>query len=145
YPRRVSGTLIAAKHRGAPEVMCLHANMRALILGLFNRGNSAMSDGMAPGCDAAWLGGPGPHAAAGGADRSWPAPDARRPPQLVLGGFGLLAAVLQYQSFMSTGASAVMLAESAQGTRAVIAGPVTCSARLIDHHVVVLNAIFATI
>jgi hypothetical protein len=103
-----------------------------------------MSDGMAPGRDAAWLSGPDPHAAADRAYRSWAAPDPRRRLQLVLGGFWLLDAVLQCQSFMFTRACARMLAESAQGNPAVIAGPVTWSARLIDHHVVVLNAIFAT-
>src|SRR5689334_11490100 len=104
-----------------------------------------MSDGMVPDRDAAWLSGPGPHAAADRAYRSWAAPDPRRRLQLVLGGFWLLDAVLQYQSFMFTRAFARMLAESAQGNPAVIAGPVTWSARLIDHRVVVLNAIFATI
>ena len=104
-----------------------------------------MSDGMVPGRDATWLSGPDSRAAADGAYRSWAAPDARRRLQLVLGGFWLLDAVLQYQSFMFTRAFARMLAESAQGNPAVIAGPVTWSARLIDHHVVVLNAIFATI
>ena len=63
----------------------------------------------------------------------------------MLGGIWLLDAVLQYQSFMFTGAFARMLAESAQGNPAFIAGPVTWSARLIDHHVVVMNAVFATI
>jgi hypothetical protein len=95
-----------------------------------------MSDGLAPGRDVAWLSGTG---------RSWAPPDPRRRLQLVLSGFWLLDAVLQYQSFMFTRAFARMLAESAQGNPAVIAGPVTWSARLIDHHVVVLNAIFATI
>ena len=38
-----------------------------------------------------------------------------------------------------------MLAGSAQGNPGVVAGPITWSAHLIGHHVVVLNAIFATI
>ena len=38
-----------------------------------------------------------------------------------------------------------MLAGSAHGNPAFVAGPITWSATLIDHHVVVLNAIFATI
>jgi hypothetical protein len=38
-----------------------------------------------------------------------------------------------------------MLAESAHGNPGVVAGPITWSASLIGHHVVVLNAIFATI
>jgi hypothetical protein len=120
-----------------------------------------MSDGIASGRDAAWLSGPGtawpgpgaraakPEAGADapsdGAYRSRAALDPRRRLQLVLGGIWLLDAVLQYQSFMFTRAFARMLAESAQGNPAFIAGPVTWSARLIDHHVVVMNAVFATI
>lgn len=38
-----------------------------------------------------------------------------------------------------------MLAESAQGNPAVIASPITWSASIIGHHLVVLNAVFATI
>ena len=120
-----------------------------------------MSDGIAPGRGGAWLSEPGagwlgPGAPPGGAEagadaphdgtyRGWAASDPRRRLQLVLGGIWLLDAVLQYQSFMFTGAFARMLAESAQGNPAFIAGPVTWSARLIDHHVVVMNAVFATI
>ncbi len=117
-----------------------------------------MGDGIASGHGAAWPGPglDGPGRPSGAADtgsrtageaayRTWAAPDPRRRLQLVLGGLWLLDAVLQYQSFMFTTAFARMLAESAQGNPAVIAGPVTWSARLIDHHVVVLNAIFATI
>jgi hypothetical protein len=120
-----------------------------------------MSDGIASGRDAAWLSGPGtawpgpaaqsaePEAGADapsdGAYRSRGALDPRRRLQLVLGGIWLLDAVLQYQSFMFTRAFARMLAESAQGNPAFIAGPVTWSARLIDHHVVVMNAVFATV
>jgi hypothetical protein len=78
------------------------------------------------------------------ADSSAP-PDWRRRLQLVLAGIWLLDAVLQYQSFMFTKAFAQMLGGTAAGNPAVIADPITWSARLIGNHVVVMNAIFATI
>jgi hypothetical protein len=53
--------------------------------------------------------------------------------------------VLQYQSFMFTKAFAQMLGGTAAGNPAVIADPITWSARLIGDHVMVMNAIFATI
>jgi hypothetical protein len=73
------------------------------------------------------------------------APDQRRRLQLVLAGIWLLDAVLQYQSFMFTKAFAQMLSATAAGNPAVIADPITWSARLIGNHVVLVNAIFATI
>ncbi len=79
------------------------------------------------------------------ADEQWAAPDWRRRLQLVLAGIWLLVAVLQYQSFMFTKAFAQMLAGTASGNPAVIADPITWSARLIGDHVVATNAIFATI
>jgi hypothetical protein len=114
-----------------------------------------MSDGIAAGGGAARLSGPetgwagpgagspdtGSGAAGPSTDRGWAGPDLRRRLQLVLGGIWLLDAVLQYQSFMFTRAFARMLAESAQGNPAFVAGPVTWSARLIGHHAVVMNAI----
>jgi hypothetical protein len=72
-------------------------------------------------------------------------PDQRRRLQLVLAGIWLLVAVLQYQSFMFTKAFAQMLGGTAAGNPAVIADPITWSARLIGNHVMVVNAIFATI
>jgi len=51
---------------------------------------------------------------------------------------------MQYRSFMFTKAFAQMLAGTAPGNPAVIAGPVTWPARLIGHHVVVAKATFAT-
>ena len=120
-----------------------------------------MSDGIVTGSGATWLSGSGDAWHGSGAPsheteagsrtagdnthRGWAAPDLRRRLQLVLGGIWLLDAVLQYQSFMFTRAFAQMLAEAAQGNPAFIAGPITWSARLIDHHVVVMNAVFATI
>lgn len=79
-----------------------------------------------------------------GLQGSWTAPDSRRPLQLALGGLWLLDAVLQYQSAMFSRAFPQMLAATAQGNPAVIAGPITWSARLIDHHMA-MNAVFATI
>src|ERR1700677_5100016 len=76
---------------------------------------------------------------------SWAAPDSRRVLQLALAGLWLLDAVLQYQSAMFSRAFPQMLADAARGNPAVIADPITWTARLIDHHVVAMNAIFATI
>jgi hypothetical protein len=75
----------------------------------------------------------------------WVAPDARRLLQLALGALWLLDGVLQYQSVMFTKAFAHMLADSAQGNPALIADPITWSARLISQHVAPMNAGFATI
>jgi len=73
------------------------------------------------------------------------APDARRMLQLALAGVWLLDGVLQYQSFMFTKAFGQMLAATASGNPGVIASPINWDARLIEHHAVALNAIFATI
>ena len=56
----------------------------------------------------------------------------------------MLDGILQFQPSMFTKSFPDMLAESAHGNPGVVAGPITWSASLIDHHVVVLNAIFAT-
>jgi len=72
-------------------------------------------------------------------------PDHRRRLQLLLAGIRLLDAVLHYQSFIFTKASAQMLCGTPAGNPAVIADPINWSARLIGNHVVVINAIFATI
>jgi hypothetical protein len=72
-------------------------------------------------------------------------PALRRRLQLVLAGIWLLDAVLQYQSFMFTKAFAQMLGATAAGNPAVIADPISWSARIVGNHVVVMNAIFATI
>jgi hypothetical protein len=75
-----------------------------------------------------------------------PAPSGwRRRLQLVLAGIWLLDGVLQYQSFMFTKPFAQMLGSTAAGNPAVIADPITWSARLIDSHVMGMNAVFATI
>src|ERR1700749_453269 len=71
--------------------------------------------------------------------------DARRALQLVLAAIWLLDGVLQYQGFMFTRGFNQMLAGTADGNPAVIAKPITWDATLIDHHLVLFNAIFATI
>src|SRR2546429_1185362 len=83
--------------------------------------------------------------AADAADAGIVALDARRKLQLALAVIWVLDGILQYQPSMFTKSFPDMLAESALGNPAVVAGPITWSASLIDHHVVVLNAIFATI
>jgi len=74
-----------------------------------------------------------------------PALDARRALQLVLAAIWLLDAVLQYQGFMFSKGFNQMLAGTASGNPAVVAKPITWDATLIDHHMVLLNSIFATI
>jgi hypothetical protein len=86
-----------------------------------------------------------PREAGAGLHGSWAAPDTRRVLQLALAGLWLLDAVLQYQSAMFSRAFPQMLADAARGNPAVIADPITWSARLIDHHLVAMNAIFATV
>jgi hypothetical protein len=71
--------------------------------------------------------------------------DARRALQLALAGIWLVDAMLQYQSVMFTKAFGQMLAASADGNPAAIASPIRWDATLIEQHVVLLNAVFATI
>jgi len=71
--------------------------------------------------------------------------DARRALQLVLAGIWLLDGVLQYQPAMYTKAFGQMLAGTAAGNPAAIARPITWQASLLDHHLVLLNTVFATI
>jgi hypothetical protein len=80
-----------------------------------------------------------------GLQGSWAAPDSRRLLQLALAGIWLLDAVLQYQAAMFSRAFPHMLAAAAQGNPAVIADTIAWSARLIDHHLAAMNAVFATI
>jgi hypothetical protein len=74
-----------------------------------------------------------------------PSLDARRALQLVLAAIWLLDGVLQYQGFMFTAGFNQLLAGTADGNPAIIAKPITWDATLVDHHMVALNAIFATI
>lgn len=71
--------------------------------------------------------------------------DARRKLQLALGALWLLDGILQFQPSMFTKAFPGMLAGTAAGNPAFVASPVTWSAALVTHHLVVLNAIFATV
>jgi hypothetical protein len=65
--------------------------------------------------------------------------------QLALGFLWLLDAILQFQAFMFGRGFAGMLRETAAGNPAVIAGPISWSARLIAQHDVGANAAFAAI
>ncbi|HUC56504.1 MAG TPA: hypothetical protein VMA95_03825 [Streptosporangiaceae bacterium] len=76
---------------------------------------------------------------------SWAAPDWRRSLQLGLAAIWLLDAVLQYQSFMYSKGFAQMIGGTAAGNPHVIASPITWNANLVQHHLVLLNTIFATI
>jgi hypothetical protein len=72
-------------------------------------------------------------------------PDTRRALQLGLAAVWLLDGVLQYQPFMYTKAFAQMLAGTAAGNPSVIARPINWDATLVEHHLVLINTIFATI
>jgi hypothetical protein len=98
-----------------------------------------MSEIATVGTRPAWRSGPDPRAEAAGR-----APDVRRLLQLALAGIWLLDGVLQYQAFMFTKAFGQMLAATAPGNPGVIASPITWNATLVEHHPVLLNAIFAT-
>jgi hypothetical protein len=71
--------------------------------------------------------------------------DARRALQLALAGIWLLDGVLQYQSFMYSNAFAKMLAATAHGNPSVVGRPITWDATLVEHHLALLNTLFATI
>jgi len=71
--------------------------------------------------------------------------DLRRKLQLALAVSWLLDGVLQYQPFMFGKGFPQMLAGASSGNPAVVASPITWSATLIDHHLVAVNAIFATV
>src|SRR5271154_3614698 len=71
--------------------------------------------------------------------------DGRRKLQLALAAAWLLDGILQYQPSMFSRSFPQMLVDSAQGNPAVVAGPITWSAGFIDHHLAVLNGLFATI
>ncbi len=99
-----------------------------------------MSDVAVAGSRTAWRGRLGTEAAA-----AREPVDARRALQLVLAAIWLLDGVLQFQGFMFTKGFNQMLAGTAAGNPAVIAKPITWDANLVDHHMVLLNTIFATI
>ena len=70
---------------------------------------------------------------------------ARRMLQLGLAAIWLLDGVLQYQSFMFTKAFGQMIGATSSGNPGVIAHPISWNATLVEHHLVLLNTIFATI
>jgi len=72
-------------------------------------------------------------------------PDTRRALQLGLAAVWLLDGVLQYQPLLYTKAFGQSLAATAAGNPAVVARPITWDATLVEHHLVLLNTIFATI
>ena len=74
-----------------------------------------------------------------------PSLDARRALQLALAAIWLVDGALQFQGFMFTSGFSQMIGGTADGNPAVVAKPITWNATLVDHHMVLLNAIFATI
>jgi hypothetical protein len=72
-------------------------------------------------------------------------PDPRRALQLGLAAIWLLDGVLQYQAFMYTKAFGQMLAATAPGNPSALARPIAWDATLVEHHLVLLNTLFATI
>jgi len=76
---------------------------------------------------------------------AWPGTDARRVLHLVLAAIWLLDGVLQYQSFMYTDAFGQMTGGTAAGNPGVIARPISWNAALVEHHLILLNTVFATL
>jgi hypothetical protein len=74
-----------------------------------------------------------------------PSLDARRALQLALAAIWLVDGALQFQGFMFTSGFSQMIGGTADGNPAVVAKPITWNAALVDHHIVLLNAIFAAI
>jgi hypothetical protein len=72
-------------------------------------------------------------------------PGARRALQLALAAIWLLDGVLQYQSSMFTTAFVRMIGQTSAGNPGVVAGPINWNATLVERHLVLVNAIFATI
>jgi hypothetical protein len=99
-----------------------------------------MSEVAVAGRPAAWRGRLGTEARTAAAR-----PDVRRALQLGLAAIWLLDGVLQYQSFMYTKAFGQLLAGTAPGNPSVIARPITWDATLVEHHLVLINTLFATI
>ena len=71
--------------------------------------------------------------------------DTRRMLQLGLAAIWLLDGVLQYQSFMFTKAFTQMIGGTSSGNPAIVAHPINWNATLVQHHLVLVNTIFATI
>jgi hypothetical protein len=100
----------------------------------------SMVDVAPAGSRTAWRGRPGTEPPAGRRT-----PDTRRALQLGLAAIWVLDGVLQYQGSMYGKGLSDMLAQAAAGNPAVIARPVTWDASLVQHHLVLLNTVFATI
>jgi len=75
----------------------------------------------------------------------WTAPDIRRRLQMALAGTWLLDALLQFQPFMFSKGFAQLLGAAAAGNPAVVADPISASARIIAGHPTTANATFAFI
>jgi hypothetical protein len=71
--------------------------------------------------------------------------DTRRMLQLGLAAIWLLDGVLQYQPFMFTRAFGQMIGATSSGNPGVVAHPINWNATLVEHHLVLVNALFATI
>jgi hypothetical protein len=99
-----------------------------------------MSEIAAAGVRPAWRSRPG-----SAAEAARGVPDARRLLQLALAGIWLLDGVLQYQAFMFSTGFSDMLSGTASGNPHAVASPITWNAGLVQHHLVLVNAIFATI
>lgn len=74
-----------------------------------------------------------------------PGTDARRVLQLILAATWLLDGLLQYQSSMYSPMFGEMIGASATGNPGVVASPISWNAVLVEHHLVLLNTVFATI
>ncbi len=104
---------------------------------------SNLLDEQAPASAAGWLDRPRGRQAR--PTRGWATPDARRWLQLGLAALWLADALLQVQSFMFSQAFGQTLAATAPGNPAIIADPITWSARLIEAHPTWTNVAFATV
>jgi hypothetical protein len=71
--------------------------------------------------------------------------DPRRMLQLGLAAIWMLDGVLQYQSFMFTKAFGQMIGAASSGNPGAVGRPINWNATLVEHHLVLLNAIFATV
>jgi hypothetical protein len=71
--------------------------------------------------------------------------DVRRVLQLVLAAIWLLDGLLQYQSFMYSKGFGQMLGATAPGNPRFIARPIAWDATLVNHHLVLVNTLFATV
>ena len=88
---------------------------------------------------------PGEAGRAPRADAARGAPDARRLLQLALAAIWLLDGVLQYQGFMFTKGFSDDAGRLGGRQPRIIARPITWDAALVEHHLVLLNSVFATV